>query len=73
MQNGRITQIHVEQREAITVAETHRRTSRAKGTTPHHPHQAAPMAAVVAVVAQPGRAAPKKICKITSPTTRVPT
>jgi hypothetical protein len=39
-------QLHVEQREAVAVAETHRRTSRARGVTPHHPHQAAPMAAV---------------------------
>jgi hypothetical protein len=35
-------QIREEQREAIAVAETHRRTSRAKGVTLHHPHQAAP-------------------------------
>jgi hypothetical protein len=38
-------QLHEEQREAIAVAEIHRRTSRAKGVTLHHPHQAAPMAA----------------------------
>jgi 3-dehydroquinate dehydratase len=50
-------QLHIEQREAIAVAETHRRTSKARGVTPHHPHQEAPMA--VAVAAQPGRAAPK--------------
>jgi hypothetical protein len=67
-----IIQLHVEQREAIAVAETHRRTSRAKDVTLHHPHQGAPMAAV-AVAAQPGHAAPKKIRMITSPTTRVPT
>jgi hypothetical protein len=68
-----IIQLHVEQREAITVAETHRMMSIARDVTPRHPHQAAPMAAVVAVVAQPGHTAPKKICKITNPTTRVPT
>jgi hypothetical protein len=60
-------QLHEEQREAIAVVETHHRTSRAKDVTPHHPHQAAPMAA------QPGHAAPKKIRRITSPTMRVPT
>jgi hypothetical protein len=46
MTRTRKIQLHVEQREAIAVAETHRRTSRARGATPHHPHQAAPMAAV---------------------------
>jgi hypothetical protein len=64
-------QLHVEQREAIAVVETHHRMSRARGVTPHHPHQAAPMA--VAVAAQPGHAAPKKIRRITNPTTRAPT
>jgi hypothetical protein len=44
-------QLHEEQREAIAVVEIHRRTSRAKGVTHHHPHQAAPMAAAVAVAA----------------------
>jgi hypothetical protein len=63
-------QLHEEHREAIAVAETHRRTSRAKDVTLHHPHQAAPMAAAVA---QPGHAAPEKIHRITSPTMRVPT
>jgi hypothetical protein len=64
-------QLHEEQREAIAVAEIHHRTSRAKGMTLHHPHQAAPMAAAVA--AQPGHAPPEKIRRIRSPTTRVPT
>jgi hypothetical protein len=64
-------QLHKEQREAFAAVETHRRMLRAKDVTPHHPHQAAPMVAVVA--AQPGHAAPKKIRRITSPTTRVPT
>jgi hypothetical protein len=71
MMISRKIQLHVEQREAVPVAETHRRTSRARGVTPHHPHQAAPMAAAVA--AQLGRAAPKKTRRITSPTTRAPT
>jgi hypothetical protein len=44
-------QLHEEQREAVAVAEIHRRTSRAKGVTLHLPHQAAPMAAAVAVAA----------------------
>jgi hypothetical protein len=66
-------QLHEEQREAVAVAEIHRRTSRAKGVTLHHPHQAAPMAAVVAVAAQPGHTPPEKIRRTRSPTTRVPT
>jgi hypothetical protein len=41
-------QLHDEQREAVAVVEIHRRTSRAKGVTLHHPHQVAPMAAAVA-------------------------
>jgi hypothetical protein len=51
MTRTRKIQLHIEQREAVAVAETHRRTSRARGMTPHHPHQAAPMAAAVAVAA----------------------
>jgi hypothetical protein len=66
-----IIQLHVEQREAVAVVETHRRTSRARYVTLYHPHQAAPMAAAVA--AQPGHVAPEKIRRITSPMTRVPT
>jgi hypothetical protein len=66
----KMIQLHEEQREATIVAEIHRRTSRAKGMILHHSHQAAPMA--VAVAAQQGHAAPKKILRITSPTTRVP-
>jgi hypothetical protein len=42
-------QLHEEQREAIAVAEIHRRTPRVKGMILHHPHQAAPMAVAVAV------------------------
>jgi hypothetical protein len=44
-------QLHKEQREAVAAAETHRRTSRAKDVTPHHPRQAAHMAALLAVAA----------------------
>jgi hypothetical protein len=47
-------QLHEERREVIAVAEIRRRTSRVKGVTLHHPHQAALMAAAVVVAAQPG-------------------
>jgi hypothetical protein len=66
-------QLHEEQREAVAAAESHRRTLGAKDVTPHHPHQASPMAVAMAVAAQPGHAAPEKIRRITSPTMRVPT
>jgi surfactin synthase thioesterase subunit len=68
-----MTQLHEEQREATTVAEIHHRTSRVKGVTLHHPHQAAPMSAAVAVAAQPGHTPPEKIRRTRSHTTRVPT
>jgi hypothetical protein len=68
-----ITQLHEEQMEAVVVAEIHRRTSRVKGVTLHHLHQAAPMAAAVAVAAQPGHAPPRKIRRTRSHTTREPT
>jgi hypothetical protein len=68
-----MTQLHEEQREAIAVAEIHRMMSRVKGMTLHHPHRAAPMAAAVAVAAQPGHAPPKKIRRTKSHMTRVPT
>jgi hypothetical protein len=57
--------------EAIVVAEIHRRMSRERGVTPHHPRQEAHMAVAVAV--QPGHVAPERIRRITSPTTHVPT
>jgi hypothetical protein len=66
-------QLHEEQREAIAVAEIRRRTSRVKGVTLHHPHQAAHMAAVAVVVAQPCHTPPVKIHRIRSPTMHVPT
>jgi hypothetical protein len=66
-----MTQLCEEQREATAVAEIHRRTSRVKGMTLHHPHQAAPMAAAVA--AQPGHTPPRKIRRTRSHTMRVPT
>jgi hypothetical protein len=66
-------QLHEEQKEAVAVAEIHCRTPRVKGVILHHPHQAAPMAAVVAVAAQPGHVPLEKIRKTRSHTTRVPT
>jgi hypothetical protein len=66
-------QLHEEKMEAVTVAEIHRRTSRAKGMTLHHPHQAAPMAAAMAVAAQSGHAPLEKIRRTRSHTTPVPT
>jgi hypothetical protein len=68
-----MTQLHEEQREAATVVEIHRRMSRVKGVILHHPHQAAPMVAAVAVAAQPDHAPPEKICRARSHTMRVPT
>jgi hypothetical protein len=64
-------QLHEEQREAAAAAEIHHRTSRVKGVTLHHPHQAAPMAAAVAF--QLGHTLPRKIRRTRSHTTCVPT
>jgi hypothetical protein len=66
-------QLHEEQREAIAVAEIHHRTLRVKGVILHHPHQAAPMVAAVAVAAQPGHVPLEKIRRTRSHTTCVPT
>jgi hypothetical protein len=66
-------QLHEEKREAVIVAEIHRKTSRVKGVTPHHPHQAALMAAAAVVASQPGHTPPVKVRRIRSPTMRVPT
>jgi hypothetical protein len=64
-------QLHVEQREAITIAEICRRTPIARrGVTLHHPHQAAPMAAAVVVAVRPGPTALERIRHIKRPTTR---
>jgi hypothetical protein len=43
--------LHGEQREAVVAAEINRRTARVKDMTLRHPHQAASMAAAMAVVA----------------------
>jgi hypothetical protein len=57
MSRTRKIQLHVEQREAVAAAKIRRRTPIARrGVTPHHPHQAAPMAAAVAVAVRPGPA-----------------
>jgi hypothetical protein len=68
-----MTQLHEEQREAVAVVEIHRRTLRVKGVIPRHPHQAAPMAAAVTVVAQPGHVPLEMIRRARSHTTREPT
>jgi hypothetical protein len=68
-----MTQLHKEQREAITVAEIHRRMPRVKGVILHHPHQAAPMAVAVAVAAQPGHVPLENIRRTRSHTMRIPT
>jgi hypothetical protein len=65
--------LHGEQREAVVAAEINHRTSRAKGDVIlRHPHQAAPMAAVVAADQQ-DHATLTRIHRTRSPTTRVPT
>jgi hypothetical protein len=65
--------LHGEQREAVVAAETNRRTARVKDVTLCHLHQAAPMVAVVAAVAQQDHETPARIRRTRSPMTRVPT
>jgi hypothetical protein len=65
--------LHEEQREAVVVAEINRRTAKVKDVTLRHLHQAAPMAAAVAAVAQQNHATLARIRRTRSPTTRVPT
>jgi hypothetical protein len=65
--------LHEEQREAIVSAEINRRTAKVKDVTLRHLHQAAPMAAAVAVVAQQNHATLARIRRTRSPTTRIPT
>jgi hypothetical protein len=65
--------LHVEQREAVAVAEISRSMSRArKGEIPPHPNQAAPMAVAAVVAVRPDPAALEKICHNKRPTTRAP-
>jgi hypothetical protein len=66
--------LHGEQREAVVAAEISRRTVRVKDDAIlRHPHQAAPMAAAVAVVDQQNHATLARIRRTRSPTMRVPT
>jgi hypothetical protein len=66
--------LHGEQREAVVAAEINRRTVRVKDDVIlRHPHQAAPMAAAVAVVHQQNHATLARIHRTRSPTTHVPT
>jgi hypothetical protein len=67
------THLHEEQREVIVAAEINRRMVRIKDVTLHHLHQAAPMAAAMAAVAQQNHATLARIRRTRSPTTRVPT
>jgi urease gamma subunit len=66
-------QLNEEQREAVAIAEFHRRTSRVKGVTLHHPHQVALMATAVVVAAQPGQTPIVKVRRIRSCMMHVPT
>jgi hypothetical protein len=71
-----MTMIHLrrEQREAVVAAEISRRTARVKDDAIlRHPHQAVPMAAAVAVVAQQDHETPASIRRTRNPMTRVPT
>jgi hypothetical protein len=65
--------LHEEQREAIVSAEINRRMAKVKDVTLRHLHQAAPMAAAVAVVAQQNHATLERIRRTRSPTMRIPT
>jgi hypothetical protein len=65
--------LHEEQREDVVVAEINRRMAKVKDVTLRHLHQAAPMAAAVAAVAQQNHATLARIRRTRSPTTRVPT
>jgi hypothetical protein len=65
--------LHEEQKEVVVAAKISRRTARVKDdVTLHHPHQGAPMAAVVVVADQQGRATLARIRRTRSPTTPVP-
>jgi 3-dehydroquinate synthase class II len=66
--------LHEEQREAVVAAEINRRTVRARDNVIlHHPHQAALMAAAVAVADQQNHSTLVRIHRTRSPMTRVPT
>jgi hypothetical protein len=66
--------LHEEKREAVVAAEINRRTARVKDDVIlRHPHQAAPMAAAVAVADQQNHATLARIRRTRSHTTCVPT
>jgi hypothetical protein len=66
--------LHGEQREAVVAAEISRRTARVKDdVTLRHPHQAAPIAAVVAAADQQNHATLARIHRTRSPMMCVPT
>jgi hypothetical protein len=66
--------LHEEQREAVIAAEINRRMARVKDDVILcHPHQAAPMVAVVAAADQQNHATLARIRRTRSPTTHVPT
>jgi hypothetical protein len=66
--------LHGEQRETVIAVEINRRMARVKDDVILcHPHQAAPMAAAVAVAAQQNHATLARIHRTRSLTTRVPT
>jgi hypothetical protein len=69
-----MTHLHEEQREAVVAAEISRRTARVKeDVILRHPHQAAPMAAAVAMADQQNHATLARIRRTRSPMTPVPT
>jgi hypothetical protein len=66
--------LYKEKREAVVAAEINHRTVRVKDDVIlRHPHQAAPMAAAVAVADQQNHATLARIRRTRSHTTRVPT
>jgi hypothetical protein len=65
--------LHEEQKEAVIAAKISRRMARVKdGVTLCHPHQGAPMVAVVVAADQQGHATLARIRRTRSPTTPVP-
>jgi hypothetical protein len=65
--------LHEEQKEAVVAARISRRTARVNdGVTLRHPHQEAPMAAVVVAADQQGHATLARIRRTRSPTMPIP-
>jgi hypothetical protein len=68
-----MTVTHHEERMEVVAAENSRRTAKVSAdATLRHPHQGAPMAAVVVAAGLQGRSTPARIRRIRSPTTPVP-